>query len=447
MAQSAEYARGSPSQSPPSASSSQAKAQTPPMALLSPWESVKILTVYIGNTEEAVKGDVSRRRLVASELLFIVQAVVQVILTIVFTVLGIVDDSPYWYDHRRQFTACLELAIPNILWLARTALACYLLLWAHWMQRTWKSRILANATSSSRHSKPLTGPEVAAILPCSRSSMLLHIRLTVVLSAMTGVLYAVTGILWILRQSYCRDHSPFIHTLSSIIYLTATLSYLAYFTALWIPSIRKQLYRLKGSPAADKLSRPEVDRLPLVRCHPSGHCDINASGLESGLSGFVPVRVPVHSARSTRNRLSTLLSYFRRSQPISLPKATDIEEGSDETPLLDQVDSHEAFTPLQAQDTGDGNVCVGMLSSRTRTGGDHAAGTESEGEACPQLRLLPCGHAFNKEWIDAWLTQRSSRCPSCQETVDVSYLTDDGNRVATDFLEEYKRVVGLHEEE
>ncbi|KAI9068573.1 hypothetical protein FKP32DRAFT_133945 [Trametes sanguinea] len=437
MTQRAEHAKDPATKFP--FSGSQAKAQAHNMTLLSPWETVKILTVYIGNTEEAVKGNVSRRRLAASEFLFVVQAAVQVILTIVLTVLGIAQS---------EFDGCLELAIPNLLWLARTALACYLLLWAHWMQRAWRSRILASAASSGRHAQPLTGPEVAAILPCSRASMLLHIRLTVVLSVTTAVLYAVTGTIWIFRQSHCDWRAPLIHKLSSIIYITATLSYFAYFTALWIPSIKKQLCKLRSDPAAaDKLSQSEVDRLPLVLYRPSGPGGDSASGLASALPGFVPAQVPFNDTRSTKKRRSTLLSFFRRSQPISLPQNPDIEQGSDETPLLDRVNT-PPFTPLLPHDSGDCSVCLGSFSSRplADTGNNHVAGTESAGEGSPYLRLLPCGHAHH-ECIDKWLTQKSSRCPYCQEAVDVSHLTDDGDRVATDFLDEYMRVVGLRKGE
>ncbi|KAI9068572.1 hypothetical protein FKP32DRAFT_134229 [Trametes sanguinea] len=316
------------------------------------------------------------------------------------------------------------------------------------MKRAWKSRILANAASSSTHSRPLNGSEVAAILPCSRTSLRLHMRLTVVLSAMTAVLYAVTGTIMIFRQHHCAYRSPTIYKLSSVIYITATLSYLAYFTMLWVPSFKKQLCRIRESPAAtNKLSQSEVDRLPLVLYHPGGLGDGSASGLASHLPGFVPAQVPVPAARSTKNALHTVFSFFRRSQAISLPQNTDIEEGSDETPLLNRVNAPAAFTPLLPQDGEDCAVCLASFSSRPHSGDVHLAGTDSGDEPSPYLRMLPCAHAFHKECIDQWLTQESNRCPYCMEAVDVSYLTDDGERVAMDFLDEYMRVVGVRKEE
>ncbi|OJT10942.1 hypothetical protein TRAPUB_12563 [Trametes pubescens] len=52
-----------------------------------------------------------------------------------------------------------------------------------------------------------------------------------------------------------------------------------------------------------------------------------------------------------------------------------------------------------------------------------------EGEdALQPLRLLSCGHAYHKECIDPWLTQKSGRCPYCQTRVEVPPPVRSGRR-------------------
>ncbi|KAL1937649.1 hypothetical protein VTO73DRAFT_13035 [Trametes versicolor] len=54
---------------------------------------------------------------------------------------------------------------------------------------------------------------------------------------------------------------------------------------------------------------------------------------------------------------------------------------------------------------------------------------EEEGEdALQPLRLLSCGHAYHKECIDPWLTQKSGRCPYCQTRVEVPPPVRSGRR-------------------
>ena len=127
--------------------------------------------------------------------------------------------------------------------------------------------------------------------------------------------------------------------------------------------------------------------------------------------------------------ISSLFSLMRRQAAegggggggsgISLSRGGLSRQTIDSLPL-------KRYTAPRSEVTEDGDVVEDVSLSRENTRDESSSGLE-DADCCPiclveyedgisEIRTLPCGHIFDRECIDSWLTEHTT-CPSCREVI------------------------------
>ncbi|KAH9848844.1 hypothetical protein C2E23DRAFT_841835 [Lenzites betulinus] len=325
-----------------------------------------------------------------------------------------------------------------------------------------------------------TTPPTVADYICPMNVIALHILLIKLNPAIT-LIWVVTGLLLtIQRGAHCRDASPIITGLTTTMLL---IIYIRFMVQFLISIIRTVAMRRRSSrPTIGKLSQTEVDRIPLVLYIPPPpvkDVDSPPSPTIAPSTSYppTPLKPPVaqtkkkkrfillrpklmrHSHRShsveddlehgvvehgmgTVTTLAMINSWDAMWAPAPYPlvrlpenKATcmiclcEFEEPKKvrQQPATTGADAieeeHETtivapLSPAAGQPPGAVEE-VQVENPRPADARSFEMAGEEGADALQPLRLLSCGHAYHKDCIDPWLTQKSGRCPYCQLRVEV----------------------------
>ncbi|KAI0672678.1 hypothetical protein C8Q78DRAFT_1077023 [Trametes maxima] len=389
----------------------------------------------------------SRPPALTSFLVFLAFAFGQAVVTIVLTVLGFrnrIKTEPY--VGQTEFTLCRTPAVLNLLWLARTMIACYLMFWSY--------RMTDGRRLSPDH--PVSGYGLAY----------LHHFVAKWLWLANLVLFLIPAI-YLVQPSHwptCFHLSPHITALTLVILIVAIAR----------PLIDERIWHALsalGMPRAPGTRHPtqsDIDRLPLVLYIPPPPADFPASPTtvaDRRLSS------PLSMARSSpvSPRRSRRFIFFKSRSPaeendaergvpaetldgvdlwdavwqpgpypfVRLPenramcsicledfeapkKILDVHGASSEEPNGEQRE----LTPILRRSAGGADVNeVTEVQVRVEHPGLRDAPVVERAAAgrdgAPQpLRLLRCGHAFHRDCLDQWLSQQL-RCPVCRLLIEM----------------------------
>ncbi|KAI0647594.1 hypothetical protein C8Q79DRAFT_960311 [Trametes meyenii] len=306
---------------------------------------------------------------------------------------------------------------------------------------------------------------------CPLNVVALHILLIKLSPALTLVWFITAMLLSIERGNHCRSAAPTVTALTVTILL---IIYIRFLIVTLLSTLRIVLSRRRaGQPSIGKLSQAEVDRIPLVLYIPPPPTDDPTSPIShiprtSSVPPSLP-KPPPHAHIKKKRFIPfrpkkdevpeadfmdpylglgiNSLSHQDEADPwdamwapspyplVRLPenKATcticlcDFEEprklGQQQPAATEAGETHEmaALPPLSpGVGAAAGNIEEVQVEPPRATDTPTVQKADDEdGEAPQPLRLLQCGHAYHKECIDPWLTQRSGRCPYCQARVEV----------------------------
>ncbi|KAI0658838.1 hypothetical protein C8Q70DRAFT_990855 [Cubamyces menziesii] len=457
------------------------EAQTTRRFHFHPWRSLLLFLGFAGPEAERR----ARRRSV-SLFIFFSLAVSQVIVIAALTGYSASRKSPEpSHPGQSEFGACSDLAILNLIWLARVVMVCYLYFWARWMKRVLLRRRQNNA-NPQRAQPPLDAQgnidlEAATFAPeptppslsdylCPMNVIAMHILLIKLSPALTLVWSFIALLLSIERDSHCRTAAPTVSALTVVILLVI---YIRIVINALLSIFRVTMARRRaGQPAIGKLSQSEVDRIPLVLYIPPPPGDDGTSPISppppthslvsslpkmtshpykpkkkrfimfkpkhqqeeehaslqaSALNIFGPLTnsdpweamwepAPYPLVRLPENKATCTICLCEFEAPRKLGAKLPAE-GDGEAHEMTAVLPHSP-SPDAAQ-TGQNIEEVEVEAPHPADAGTVERADAEGGDAPQPLRLLGCGHAYHKDCIDPWLTQKSGRCPYCQTRVEV----------------------------
>ncbi|KAI0351524.1 hypothetical protein OH77DRAFT_1429596 [Trametes cingulata] len=307
---------------------------------------------------------------------------------------------------------------------------------------------------------------------CPINLIALHILLIRLSPALTLV-WSVTGMLLaIQRGSHCRDAAPIVTSLTVALLL---IIYIRFVITTIISMVRVATMRRRASqPLIGKLSQAEVDRIPLVlyippppgddgthpvsarplsyppalpKPPPPAHTkkkrfilfrpkhdhehDMDAmptaAELEDGIGRMLPGGVdswdarwepaPYPLVRLPENKATCMICLCEFEEP----RKVSAGRGPDALPEGGEAHEMTGVPPLSpGEGQAPGNIEEVQVETPRPTDARTVEMADEEGaDALQPLRLLSCGHAYHKDCIDPWLTQKSGRCPYCQLRVQV----------------------------
>ncbi|KAI9068571.1 hypothetical protein FKP32DRAFT_1587546 [Trametes sanguinea] len=444
------------------------------------WQRLLVLLGYAGDSEIERR---ARRRLVSFIIFLYVAVGQVVAIAVVTAIAAVRKSPRPSHPGQTQFGACSDLAILNLIWLGRVLFICYLVFWARWMKRHLERRRRTattraapaagtRATNSDQGNVDLeaaafdqepTAPTASDYI-CPMNLIALHILIIKLSPALTLVWFVTAVLLSIERGARCREAAPAVSTLTVVLLLVI---YIRFVLVTLLSLLRVILARRRaGKPVIGKLSQAEVDRIPLVlyippppgeevispvspppKAHtrfpsltkpaphattkrkkrfilfkPKGHQvaddvpvdggDLNVSSaleyVDPWDASFEPAPYPL--VRLPENKATCMICLCEFEAPRKVGGApADVEAG----------EAHE-MTPVRPSPGQDQNIEeVQVEAPRPADAATVHLANEEGGDAPQPLRLLSCGHAYHKECIDPWLTQKSGRCPYCQMRVEV----------------------------
>ncbi|KAI0695841.1 hypothetical protein C8T65DRAFT_664488 [Cerioporus squamosus] len=454
------------------------------------WRKVLELLGYAGQSRSAQW----ERRVLVRYLTVVVLSLSQILVIIVLTAVAGVRKSPLpERPGQTELSACTILAAWNLIWLGRLVLKLYLESWLYLKskralrreaRRRTRSRELPAALASG-HGPP---DESAQRMPSHRT-LSCHVLL-LKLDPFLAIVWFFSAILVIYAHgSRCRVAAQ---TISAATYTILIVVYAHFVLTTIIPMILMMRARRQvGRPTIDKLSRAQVDRIPLVVYIPPPPGDAPTSPtspitpLPLALSNPALSSHPAPATPTKRRRFV----FFRPALKRRKTDNTDLERGADDLPVSPAPDADEwdqmfgpapypfvrlpenratcgiclaefeaprrlngrdrdkdrddhptenpdgdeahelAAVPRLEQGSGGAQITeVRVESPRPVDAGALQLADSDNGDAPEPLRLLSCGHVYHKDCVDQWLTQRSGRCPYCQARVEVPPPTSGRRR-------------------
>ncbi|OSD08299.1 hypothetical protein PYCCODRAFT_1379783 [Trametes coccinea BRFM310] len=465
---------------PPQADGNEPQRTATPRPRRTLWQRLLVLLGYAGDSEVERR---ARRRLVSFIVFLCVAVGQIVAITVVTAIAAVRKSPRPSHPGQTEFGACSDLAILNLIWLGRVLFICYLVFWARWMKRHLQRRRRAatdRATTVAGQRATNNGEadvdlEAAAFVQepsaptasdyiCPMNLIALHVLIIKLSPALTLVWFVTAVLLSIERGARCREAAPAVSTLTVVLLLVI---YARFVLVTLLSLLRVILARRRaGKPAIGKLSQAEVDRIPLVlyippppgeevtspvspppKAHsrfpsltkPAPHAtpkrkkrfihfkpkrvqdgdgipvdggDLNVSSaldyVDPWDASFEPAPYPL--VRLPENKATCMICLCEFEAPRKVGGAPADAEGGE---------AHE-MTPVRPSSDRDQNIEeVQVEAPRPADAATVHLANEEGGDAPQPLRLLSCGHAYHKECIDPWLTQKSGRCPYCQMRVDV----------------------------
>ncbi|KAI0351520.1 hypothetical protein OH77DRAFT_1429584 [Trametes cingulata] len=399
------------------------------------WRKVKMLLGYAGRFER----DRIRRRLFVHVITSVVFASAQIIVTAVLTAYGVSHTATAGaFDGLSEFAICKDLAIMNLIWLARTALACYISFWIYW-------------TNHPRSDD--------AICPLDITGLRVLIRKFLPLA--TLMCFLIPIIFLAQRGRTCLDFAPHITALTLTILCAAFLRF-TFSKAISLLCTS----RVTRAPEKRHLTRAEVDRIPSVYYIPPPPDDSPASPIS------LPERTPSYplgTPRAQRRKAHRFILFRPLARPspavgggqqqqgnAGAPDGADAWEANWEPAELPYVrlednqatcsicrsdfeapprraesllpegrEAHELTSlprrpPLSVQPSEIFEVRVRVESSQPADAPQGPRAGAGSGAPPRALRLLSCGHAFHKECIDPWLLGHATWCPNCKGAIEIA---------------------------
>ncbi|RDX46991.1 hypothetical protein OH76DRAFT_800821 [Lentinus brumalis] len=444
------------------------------------WRKVLELTGYAGQT--SAQRD---RWLLVRYLTVVVLSVSQIIVIMVLTAVAGVRVSPFpQHPGQTELGACTILAAWNLIWMGRLVLKLYLESWLYIKRKRMEARrstlpreLPATPGEHDPRGEPaLTRMPSSSDAICPLSLQACHVLL-LKLDPFIAIVWFFSAILVIYAHgSRCRVAAQ---AISAATYTILIVVYSHFVLTIIIPMIYTLMARRQvGRPTIQKLSRAEVDRIPLVLYIPPPPGDAPTSPitpLPQALSSppLLPRPAPTTSTRRRRfvffrpqlkRRKTDNADLERGIEDLSANPAHDVDEwdqmfgpamypfvrlpenratcgiclaefeaprrlngrdkdgDGDEPPTGNSNDEAHELADVPRLDQGsDGTQIteVRVESPRPMDAGALQLADSDNSEAPEPLRLLGCGHVYHKDCIDQWLTQKSGRCPYCQARVEV----------------------------
>ncbi|KAI0807917.1 hypothetical protein C8Q74DRAFT_1187443 [Fomes fomentarius] len=424
----------------------------------------------------------------------------QVLVLVTLTALAATHESPVPdYPGQTELSACSILGAWNLIWLGRLVVKCYLATWLFlkrrrsWRLRRDRSRNTpsANGLNPSLPRVPTNNSPPSIRDPvCPLSLRAIHILLLKLDPFLTILWFFSTILIIYVHGSHCRVSA---NDVSVATYIILIMLYAQFVLNNVIPMIRTLRRRRRASqPEIKKLSRAEVDRIPLVLYippPPDSPDDAPNSPItlvpRAYTQPFLTGQHTVSSLTAPPKKQKRRFIFFRPSLKKRSKTDADVEAGyvhAGEMTMSPTDDGYEdqwermwepapyPFVRLPENRATCG-ICLcefeaprrlNDLHMNTDGGGDIDEHSGDDGEAhemnevaspharrgdtaieevrveSPRprdertvqladmggsdapgpLRLLPCGHAYHKECVDQWLTEKSGRCPYCAARVE-----------------------------
>ncbi|KAI0636435.1 hypothetical protein C8Q77DRAFT_501550 [Trametes polyzona] len=312
---------------------------------------------------------------------------------------------------------------------------------------------------------------------CPMNVIAMHILLIKLSPALTLVWFVTGLLLTIQRGGHCRTASPLITALTTTLLL---IIYIRFLIHLVLSTLRIVMARRRSNQRTiGKLSQSEVDRIPLVLyIPPPPEVKEDSTSPEPPSRPIsYPPSLPKPPPRAVTKKKRFIHFRPKRLRSSTLSMEGDLEQGVVQNSLgainsLALVNSWDAMWapapyPLVRlpENKATCTICLCDFEEPKKVGAGRppaspvnveaaetpsvpplspAAGqppgtieeveveapraadaqtverADDEGaDALQPLRLLSCGHAYHKECIDPWLTQKSGRCPYCQTRVEI----------------------------